>query len=141
MLHRLVKMLRRQNKLNTAKDKQCSSIQSTEQSNCFIYSSKTNRPRCDLLVLLESSVVNCWEGLNSGYKAQKNNSSCDNMTSGNLIRIMTSIISSLVELSSRPGLGLEDPRGHHLEVLALASDDQDIAFLRIKRNYLNASFQ
>ena len=27
-------------------------------------------------------------------------------------------------LPSRPGLGLENPRGHHLEVLALASDGQ-----------------
>ena len=34
-----------------------------------------------------------------------------------------------VLLSSRPGLGLEDPRGHHLEVLALAlaSEGQALA--------------
>jgi len=32
-----------------------------------------------------------------------------------------------VLLSSRPGLGLENPQGHHLKVLALASDGQVLA--------------
>jgi len=33
-----------------------------------------------------------------------------------------------VLLSSRPGLGLEDPRGHLMKVLALALDEKDFLY-------------
>jgi len=36
-----------------------------------------------------------------------------------------------VLLSSRPGIGLEDPRRHHVEVLALASDGQVLKALAL----------
>jgi len=38
-------------------------------------------------------------------------------------------------LSSRPGLGLEDPRGHLTKVLALAFDDKFLA-LALRKNGL-----